>query len=177
MEGWDRLPTEEECLGILRGLGTSDNVIEHILSVKRLAVKMAELAGADVELVCAGAMLHDAGRSVTHGITHAVEGKRLLEERGLPGPVIDIVKKHIGAGILPEEAAILGLPPDDYIPRTLEEKIVAHADNLAEEGGVKGLGPFLALLERINLPQVAERARAMHEELCAACGVDLEELL
>ena len=41
-----------------------------------------------------------------------------------------IAERHIGAGITKEEAIELGLPPKDYLPVTLEEKIVAHADNL-----------------------------------------------
>ena len=43
---------------------------------------------------------------------------------------VNITLKHIGAGIPSDEAEILELPPGDYMPCTLEEKIVAHADNL-----------------------------------------------
>ena len=44
--------------------------------------------------------------------------------------IIKITTRHIGAGIPSKEAEVLGLPPGDYMPNTLEEKIVAHADNL-----------------------------------------------
>ena len=43
---------------------------------------------------------------------------------------MNIIERHIGAGIPKEEAVGLGLPEKDYIPVTIEEKIVAHADNL-----------------------------------------------
>ena len=36
----------------------------------------------------------------------------------------------VEAGITREEAVKLGLPEKSYLPQTLEEKIVAHADNL-----------------------------------------------
>jgi uncharacterized protein len=44
--------------------------------------------------------------------------------------LVSIIERHIGAGITKDEALALGLPPKDYLPLTLEEKIVAHADNL-----------------------------------------------
>ena len=44
--------------------------------------------------------------------------------------MLNIIERHIGAGITKEEAKSLGLPERSYMPQTLEEKIVAHADNL-----------------------------------------------
>ena len=44
--------------------------------------------------------------------------------------MLNIIERHIGAGITKDEAKILGLPEKSYVPQTLEEKIVAHADNL-----------------------------------------------
>ena len=75
-------------------------------------------------------LLHDIGRINTHTIKHAIEGADILKKLNYPEEIIKITIKHIGAGIPPKEAEILGLPPGDYIPYTLEEKIVAHADNL-----------------------------------------------
>ena len=43
---------------------------------------------------------------------------------------MNIIERHIGAGITEREAEKLGLPVKSYLPETLEEKIVAHADNL-----------------------------------------------
>lgn len=57
-------------------------------------------------------------------------GSRILKELGFDNKVCNIALRHIGAGIPKEEAEMLGLPPKDYIPLSLEEKIVAHADNL-----------------------------------------------
>jgi uncharacterized protein len=60
---------------------------------------------------------------------------------------VAIIRNHIGAGITKEEAVSLGLPEEDFLPRTLEEKIVAHADNL-----IKGT-------ERISIEKRAAKMR------------------
>lgn len=84
----------------------------------------------DLDLVKAGAMLHDVGRSRTNGIKHAIIGANILRENGVQPEIVKIVERHIGAGITREEAELMGLPARDYLPITLEEKLVAHADNL-----------------------------------------------
>ena len=129
------MTTRAEALKLLEESGCAPNVIEHCREVASLAVEIAhkiKKAGHEVnpELVEVGALLHDFGRCRTHGITHAVEGFKLAKSRGVEPEVSEIIKRHIGAGISKEEARQLGLPEDDYFPRSLEEKIVSHADNL-----------------------------------------------
>ncbi|WP_457619655.1 TIGR00295 family protein [Methanopyrus sp.] len=116
----------------LERVGCPNHVIEHCKAVCHLAEEMAERCEEDVDLnlVRTGALLHDIGRARTHGIDHAVVGASIVRELGYPEEVVRIVERHIGAGIPEEEAKKLGLPPKDYVPETLEEKIVAHADNL-----------------------------------------------
>ena len=84
----------------------------------------------DMELVKAGCKLHDVGRTITNGIEHAYLGADLLRKEGVDEKICLITERHIGAGITPEESESLGLPKRKYVPETLEEKIVAHADNL-----------------------------------------------
>ena len=90
----------------------------------------------DVELVRIGALLHDVGRSKTHGISHGVEGGRILRERGL-SEFSAFAENHIGTGITAEEAEELGIPTKDYMPGSLEEKIVTYGDNLIRGGSVQ----------------------------------------
>ena len=125
----------ETAVQILYDCGCAQNVIEHCLAVSSLSVETAEkLSGSginvDVELVRVGSVLHDLGRCRTHAIDHAVAGAKLAEELGLDARIVQIIKCHIGGGISGMEAKSLGLPDDDYIPVTIEEKIVAHCDNL-----------------------------------------------
>ncbi|AXV39627.1 TIGR00295 family protein [Methanobacterium sp. BAmetb5] len=117
---------------ILQEFNCPPFVIAHSRAVLSRAIKMKmefELE-VDMELVKTGALLHDVGRSQTNGIKHAVVGAELLKERGFSREIVNIVERHIGAGISREEAKVLGIPPKDYMPLTLEEKLVAHADNL-----------------------------------------------
>ncbi len=116
---------------LLKKENTPENVIEHCKAVCRKAMKIASnFDDADCELIRKGALLHDIGRSKTHGITHAIEGADIARKYGYGEDVLNIIERHIGAGITKEEAKYLGLPEKSYVPETLEEKIVAHADNL-----------------------------------------------
>lgn len=118
-------------LKILKQEETPENVIEHSKAVyKKAMVIAANFKNADKDLIKKGALLHDIGRSKTHGISHAVEGAKIVKQYGYPEEVQNIVERHIGAGITKEESVKLGLPKKSYIPQTIEEKIVAHADNL-----------------------------------------------
>ena len=110
---------------------TPENVIDHCKAVYKKAMKIAaNFNDVDEDLIRKGALLHDIGRSRTHGITHAVEGVKIAERYGYDKDVLNIIERHIGAGITESEAEKLGLPKKSYVPQTLEEKIVAHADNL-----------------------------------------------
>ena len=116
---------------LLEKENTPENVIEHCKAVYKKAMKIAaNFDDVDTELIRKGALLHDIGRSKTHNITHAVEGVEIARKYGYSDDVLNIIERHIGAGITPEEAAKLGLPEKSYVPQTIEEKIVAHADNL-----------------------------------------------
>ncbi|ACX71906.1 metal dependent phosphohydrolase [Methanocaldococcus vulcanius M7] len=113
----------------------SPDVVEHCLAVSRYAYELSLAIknrgyDVDVELVKLGGLLHDIGRSKTHGIEHGVVGAEILRTLGFDEKLALIAERHIGAGITKEEAIELGLPPKDYLPVSLEEKIVAHADNL-----------------------------------------------
>ncbi|WP_406535418.1 TIGR00295 family protein [Methanobrevibacter sp.] len=116
---------------LLEKENTPKNVIDHCKAVYLKAMEIAaNFDDVDEELIRKGALLHDIGRSKTHGITHAIEGVEIAKRYGYSQDVLNIIERHIGAGITEEEAIELGLPQKSYIPRTLEEKIVAHADNL-----------------------------------------------
>ncbi len=84
----------------------------------------------DLDIIEAGAKLHDVGRTVTTDIRHAYIGADLLRDLNVDERICKITERHIGAGITPQEAKANNLPDRKYIPETLEEKIVAHADNL-----------------------------------------------
>ena len=124
----------EEALALLQEYGCPENVIEHCSAVSEKAVTITQKAEKDhtinVHLVEIGALLHDCGRAVSHNIDHGIKGASLLKERGINGELQRICERHVCAGIPRNVAADIGLPPRDFIPLTMEEKIVCHADNM-----------------------------------------------
>lgn len=125
----------DTAIKILSDSGCAQNVIEHCEAVSLLSVSTAQKllasgTSVDVELVRIGSVLHDLGRARTHAIDHAAVGAQMAEELGLDNRIVNIIKCHIGGGISRTEAKDLGLSDDDYIPTTIEERIVAHCDNL-----------------------------------------------
>jgi uncharacterized protein len=145
----------DDAIRLLSETGCEPDVIEHCLAVSSFSVKIARKLVAsgkmvDIGLVEIGGILHDLGRARTHGIDHAAVGAKIAEELGLDPKIVRIIKCHIGAGLSREDVRSLGLPDDDYIPGSMEEKIVAHADNL-----IRGT-------ERITLEDCLSRMRAKH---------------
>ncbi len=121
-------------LKALKEYNCPEEVINHseavTLKAMDISKNLSENYNLNLEIVEKGAILHDIGRCMTDGIYHAVVGAHLLKLENYPPEIIKIVERHIGAGIPKKEAISLGLPAKDFMPLTLEEKIVAHADNL-----------------------------------------------
>lgn len=164
--------TRDQALQFLRAQKCPENVVEHCICVSEEAVRIAQECQkrgdfVDVDLVEIGALLHDVGRSVSHGMDHAVIGARLASDAGFDIFVVNIIKKHIGGGIGPDEIKLYNLPVDDYIPETLEEKIVAHADNLYQ-----GLDK-ITIFERIDiLKKRGVSKEALNRIICLAQEIE-----
>ena len=173
------LPSRAKALATLRKAGCPNKVIKHSLLVAKIAEEIVNSINpkinVDYHLVEIGALLHDIGRSITHGVEHGCVGAAILEELGYPGILVGLVRNHVGAGIPRKEAIALGLPPRDYLPATAEEKVVCYADKLAR-GSVRisfeeALKAFAADLGSHH-PGLA-RFRRLHEEIVGlARGAD-----
>lgn len=170
------IPSEKKCIELLTQTGCSEDVINHCKAVRNIAVKMAKKAGADIDLVKAGALLHDIGRSETHGISHAVQGARIAEKLGLPECIVNIIERHIGAGLSKKEAVKLGLAEKDYIPISLEEKIVCHADNLIDDCRRQKIEKEVKRALREGHNEYAVRLVSLHKELSDLCGMDVNDI-
>lgn len=129
--------------------GCSAEVVAHCIMVSNLAISVADRVAVPVdrELVRQGGLFHDIGRSRTHDIRHAIAGVEIAKSLGFSDAILHIIERHIGAGITAAEAVRLGLPQKDYLPLTLEEKIVSYADNLTS--GVREI-PFSEALDRFK---------------------------
>jgi len=137
------------------------HVINHIELVTKKALEIGRRLrkkgyGVDSELLEIGGYLHDIGRSVTHKVGHGVQSGRIVRELGFPESVVRLVERHIGAGITSEEAVRLGLPRKDYIPETLEEKILSYADKFLESKLV---------FKTVNGEEIVERKDIEYESI------------
>jgi len=136
----------EDAVHLLEKANSPPEIIEHSRAVAECAREIAvrynkrhpHSSHADLELVVIGALLHDIGRAQSDGIDHAVLGAEIARSFGLDVRVVRIIERHIGSGIPDRVAAKLGLPEGNYLPETIEEMIVAHADNLVD--GVLRIG-------------------------------------
>ena len=176
IEYMSNIPSPSRCVELLKENGCSEEVIDHCKVVRDLAIRIAEKTNANIELVEAGALLHDIGRSKTHGIKHGIEGANIAREIGLPESIIKIIERHLGAGIPKDEAVKLGLPAKDYIPKTLEEKIVAHADNLIDRGKIQTTKKEVEKALKKGQKKLAERLIKLHNELSNICSMNLDDI-
>ncbi|RLG68611.1 MAG: hypothetical protein DRO07_03290 [Candidatus Iainarchaeum archaeon] len=119
----DKVPSEEECMELLKRYNVPENIVEHSIKVKEVALKIARAlkekgVNVDEKLIVAASLLHDLDKAETVGENINMHGKKASEELkklGMP-TVAEIVRKHVLEAILNGEL------------KTLEEKIVYYAD-------------------------------------------------
>lgn len=125
------LPDREFALFLLRSLKIPLSVRRHSEKVAEKALDIAKKitkVKVDFNLIEIGAILHDIGRTKTHGFKHALIGAKILRERGFSDKLAKICERHILGGLDKVDAKNFGLPEKDYLPITLEEKIICLAD-------------------------------------------------
>ena len=131
MASEETLPTSDFAFDLLKELNVPYHVRRHSLKVAEKALNLAEKIDEkdiDKDLIEIGGILHDIGRSKTHDFRHAVIGAKILKERGFSKRLSRICETHMLGGLDKEDAKQVGLPEKDYLPFTLEEKIICLAD-------------------------------------------------
>jgi uncharacterized protein len=127
----ETLPTSDFAFDLLKELKVPYNVRRHSLKVADKALELAEnikFKEINLDLIEIGGLLHDIGRCKTHGFKHALIGAKIIRERGLSERLAKICETHILGGLDKEDAKQVGLPERDFLPLTLEEKIICLAD-------------------------------------------------
>ena len=113
---------------LMKYLKDDEETINHCILVSDFAYKISgeikeknnELDINPEKLKIAG-LLHDIAKDVD--IMHYFEGKKILEDLGL-GEIGSIISKHMKSSEVAKAKNIEG----DFIPRTIEEKILTYAD-------------------------------------------------
>jgi uncharacterized protein (TIGR00295 family) len=177
------IPSRTECLHLLRAAGCTPQIIAHTITVCELSTLIADSINkknpnlVSLPHIKAGALLHDIGRSALHSIHHACAGAAICRSHQIDENICNIVLHHIGAGILAAEAQELGLPPVDYMPTSLEEKVVSHADNLIMEIRIISIRKRTQIAQKKGISPVAiRRMIELHHEINELCMIPIEEL-
>ena len=121
------LPDRELALDLLRRLKIQLAVIRHSEKVAEKAIEIAKKikkVKVDMDLIEIGGIVHDIGRTKTHDFKHAQIGGIILRQRGFPEKLARICETHILGGLDKEDAKELGLLEKDFLPATIEEKIM-----------------------------------------------------
>ena len=145
-----------------------DNELRHILithsqSVARKALQIVSYhpeLQLDAQFIEEAAMLHDLGIVLCdapgiacHGkepyICHGRLGAELLRQAGYPRHA-RVCERHTGAGLTKAEivAQHLPIPAQDFLPETLEERLICYADKFYSKSH----------LDRVKTPEQAERS-------------------
>jgi len=128
--------SRNESIGLLAEYGKGADWVKHCLTVADSAFRLCQAIESryaiDRHYLWSSALLHDIGRYVTHDpIMHGVEGYNLLlklchEEQAF------VCASHILFGLEASEAVQFGLPAHDFIPHTIEQRIVPLVDLMVE---------------------------------------------
>ena len=144
--------TKKEALDLLKREGLSENIIEHSIMVSKKALSIGKsikkkIPNLDLDLIEIGGLIHDIGRSRRHDWQHAIEGGKII--RGLDiqnkEKLARIAETHLLGGLDEEDCREVGISEQNLRPKTLEEKIVSHADKLT-----KG-SQYVTVDERFNI--------------------------
>lgn len=172
-----RIPDRRECIDLLKKYGADSRLMKHSIMCSRVALKISEGCISNKRLIEAGALLHDVGKTVTMGISHGVEGYKILKREGIDDAVARFCSTHVGAGLLKRTAKKYKLPDMDYIPRTIEEKIVCDSDTLLKGGEVVPISETIRDYERKGLKTEVPRLLRLDGYLRSKCGYKINELL
>jgi uncharacterized protein len=160
--------------------GSNERIVGHCEAVARVALILVEALKkkgkqVDEPSVITAALLHDIGRSRIQTVHHGYVGAEIVGKEGLGGTVSEIVRRHVGAGISKEEAEKLGFPDGDYLPRTLEERIVCFSDKMVDGDRVR---PFEEeVLRFVAKGHDVGRLNRLREGLRGDFGEDPERLI
>jgi putative nucleotidyltransferase with HDIG domain len=179
----------DDAFSLLSSYGHDAPWIRHCVAVSRVAERVAGLMpashGLDSRLLIVGALLHDIGRYKTQdAILHGVEGYRLLSSLGHHREAF-VCASHVLCGMGRHEACLHGLPELDFIPRTLEEKLIPLIDSVVELDQPTSVDARCASISRryhnnpqflARFVQAADTARNFMREIKEGCGLSLEEI-
>ena len=171
---------EKKALSLLEKYGSDSMsyryVVAHCIAVQKLSMEWAAKIkkngyDVDIDFVNTASLLHDIGR-FSYGagsqnmIKHGIQGGKILRKEGYPRHA-ELVERHVGAGITKADVRKqkLPIPEKNYIPKTIEDKIVACADNLIDGSEVITIKEAAKEFEEKLGKPYAERVLKLYKEI------------
>ena len=166
-------------------------LIKHSTQVRDKALEIIEQsplkAQMDLRLVANGAMLHDIGigrcdappilcTGTEPYIAHGVIGAKMLRglaEGAAMEPYARICERHTGSGLTAVEIQQekLPLPAQDFLPETLEEKLICLADKFFSKSGDMQEKPLAKI--RKGMARFGQPALDRFDEMCRLFGIHI----
>ncbi|MBW2968094.1 HD domain-containing protein [Candidatus Woesearchaeota archaeon] len=177
--------TEKEAVQLLRKYSNTksdfDIVLRHSKAVQKIAldigrrVNRAGKKHVDLEFLRVAAILHDIGRFEYPpwrcAVRHGVHGEKILLAEGLSRKYQRVCSCHLGAGIKRSEviAQKLDIPARDYMPRSVEEKIICYADRRLRLTRPIRIETELRRFKKYG-PAAVARLQKLHDEIEGLMG-------
>lgn len=155
----------------------AQSVFAHTSIVFRIAKDLALKNKLDIDwqILETGCLIHDIGvfeceeyqaKNPKPYIQHFLLGSLIVRAEGFNDQIAKMVERHIGIGLTAEEIVKqnLPLPPFDFLPETVEEKLLCYADKFHSKD--KGFCTYEYRLQQYTDfgPGPVERLRDLKEE-------------
>ena len=171
-----RVPPDDEIEALHARLAPHRAAFDLVWTHCRIVAEIAEQVVSrvrgpvDERLVRAGSLLHDVGVHLLYRadgtldhdryLQHGVLGHDLLRDLGLPEALCRFCSCHTGVGITRRDVVEqrLPIPVGDYVPTSLEERVVLYADAFHSKTSPPqfvGAATYAARLARFGSDKVA----------------------
>lgn len=177
------IPSKEQIDEVHKRYAQNDHLYKLVTEHCQIVAEIAEWCviknnlDVDIDLLQAGCLLHDIGTYAlfdAKGLDgnehnykqHAVFGAALAIEEGFDPRIAEMIRTHVLMGLSKQEIIDnnYGMPQNDYIPQTIEAKILCYADRFhSKHPTFNAYEPFLARLTKV-LPLQAEKLKSAAKE-------------
>lgn len=178
------IPDKNDCLVLLKKYAPNDEYYELVKIHGEIVYEIAEEIASRIDtevnmpILQASCLLHDIGSYVFLGARnfskdfarcypgHAIFGAKILQDEGLDDRIWQAIETHVLQGIAARKVqnTSFALPEKDYIPRTIEAKLLCYADRFHSKHPVfNDFDDFIKRLEK-RLPNQAQKLKEWSED-------------
>jgi uncharacterized protein len=158
-----------------------EKVLGHSKAVQKLALEIASKiakngTAVDMEFIRDACILHDIGRFTyppgPDSVKHGVAGADILRKEGVNEQYALVCERHLGSGISRKdvEKQKIPIPAKDYLPKSVEEKIISYADNLLWGDRRVSVEKVVERFTKELGAEYGEKVKAQHREISALMG-------